>query len=464
MLDRDLYGPGPTGFHATNLCLHILNAIGLFWLLKRMTGAIGRSAFVAALFALHPLHVESVAWVAERKDVLSTFFGILTIWTYVRFTEKATSPRYILLLCFFALSLMAKPMLVTLPCLLLLLDVWPLKRIQHPEFKIQNWKPLFQEKIPLFGLSAMSSIITIWAQQNAIGLSFPLQTRVLNAALSYLRYLVKMFLPDRLYVNYPYPQGMPIWYPLLAGLILAVVSWLAIRETKKRPYVLVGWLWFLIALVPVIGLVQVGIQSMADRYTYVPLIGLFIIAAWLGNELLQQFNIRPPLTQIIATVMVAACLSMTWIQVSYWKNSFTLFQHALRLNPNNFFVEVNLALAYEAQGNHRAAAEHLTQATHINPTFGEAYNKLGWVQTELQQYADAVESFGQALKCHGTPGLAHYGMAIALEKLGRLDEAAEHIQSAMTLEPGNQEDIDEYNLILDKQTKLHTTNSPAGHD
>ena len=468
MLDCNLYGSDSAGFHATNLALHILNTVLLFLLLQRMTGARWRSAFVAALFALHPLHVESVAWVAERKDVLSTFFGMVTLWAYIRYAEKPEIARYWPVLFFFALALMAKPMLVTLPFLLLLLDFWPLRRIS-PESKLfghpvriaevgqqtsfcqlsPGW--LVMEKIPLLALSAVSSALTIWAQTQAIAMTVPLNDRLLNTALSCLRYMVKMVWPTRLYVNYPYPHGWPIWYPIIAVIIVGYLSVVAVRESSRRPYVFTGWFWFLIALVPVIGLVQVGIQSIADRYTYVPLIGLFIIIAWLGCDLADKWRLPPALLRVLAVATIAACIPLTMAQVGYWKNSFTLFQHALSLNPNNFFVEINLAMSYEAKDQHEPALEHLIQAAKINPDFGETYNKMGGVQLWLGKYDDAVGSFNTALRLHASAPLAHYGLALAFEKQGKLNEATEQINAALVLAPENQEYIDENNLIQEKK-------------
>ncbi|HEX4349395.1 MAG TPA: tetratricopeptide repeat protein [Verrucomicrobiae bacterium] len=468
MLDSSLHGSDPLGFHATNLILHIFNTIVLFLLLQRITGAKWRSAFVAALFALHPLHVESVAWVAERKDVLSTLFGLLTLWTYARYVEKPGILRYWPVLFLFAAALMAKPMLVTLPCLLLLLDFWPLRRLsmelkffgcQIRTAKIDEPTPfhksslgrLVVEKIPLLALSMISCAATVWAQTQAISMTIPLNDRLLNAALSPLRYIVKMVWPERLYVNYPYPHGWPIWYPVIAAVIIGCLSVVAIRDARTRPYLFTGWFWFLITLVPVIGLVQVGIQSIADRYTYVPLIGLFIIIAWLGCDLAEKWRVPRALLRTLAVTVIIACFIATLIQVGYWKNSFTLFQHALRLNPNNFFVEVNLAMSYEVKEQHQPALEHLIKATKINPGFGETYNKMGGIQLWLGRYADAIESFNTALQLHASVALAHYGLALAFEKQGKLDEATEQINAALALAPDNQEYMEENNLIQEKK-------------
>jgi len=470
MMDYDFYGLNSPGFHATNLALHILNSILLFLLLQRMTGARWRSAFVAALFALHPLHVESVAWVAERKDVLSTLFGLLTLWAYLRYAEKPAVARYWLVPFLFALGLMAKPMLVTLPLLLLLLDFWPLRRMpavlkvfgrnlriaeaeEPTPFPRASLEQLVLEKLPLLVLSVVSCAVTVWAQTDAIAVAIPFKFRLLNAFLSYVRYLAKMVWPHKLYINYPYPHGWPIWYPDIAVIIIVGLSVLAVRESRRRPYIFVGWFWYLVALVPAIGLMQVGMQSMADRYTYVPLIGLFIAIAWLGWDRARKWQLPSALPGTLAAVAVAACIPLTMLQVSHWKNNFALYQHALRLNPENYFVEINLAMTYEAEGQLEPALEHLTKATKINPYFGETYNKLGWIQVQLGKYPDAVESFQSALQYHASAALAHYGLALAFEKQGKLSEATDQIQAAMALEPGNAEDLDEYNLIQEKIRK-----------
>jgi len=296
-------------------------------------------------------------------------------------------------------------------------------------------------------------------------MAFPLEYRLLNAALSYLRYLVKMVWPGKLYINYPYPQGWPIWYPVLAALILVCVSVVAVRMASKRPYVFTGWFWFLIALLPVIGLVQVGIQSIADRYTYVPLIGLFIAITWLGCDLAEKWRLPPLLLRALAVGVIAVCIPVTMAQVGYWKNSFSLFEHALRQNPNNFLVEVNLAMSYEAKDQHDPALEHLIKATKINPYFGETYNKIGGVQLWRGNYADAVEAFQTALRLNGSAALAHYGLAIAFEKQDKLTEATEQVRAALALQPENPEYLQEYNLILEKGAKARENTKPApqGH-
>lgn len=298
MFDYQLFGPNPQGHHLTSLLLHILNSILLFLVLRRMTDALWQSAFVAVLFALHPLHVESVAWVAERKDILSTFFWILTMWAYVRYVERPGSTRYLMVALPLALGLMAKPMLVTLPFVLLLLDIWPLGRIDLSEYgdasrDKRDKRPrtgivlmrLAKEKIPLFALVAASCLVTFAAQRSGGAVqpmeSLPFMDRVVNAIVSYFLYIEKMVWPTDMAFFYPYPvHTLPLWQPLGAGLLLLVITVLVIRTARRKPFLLVGWFWYLGTLIPVIGLVQVGGQAMADRYTYVPYIGLFMVVAW----------------------------------------------------------------------------------------------------------------------------------------------------------------------------------------
>ena len=338
MMDYQLYGMNPGRHHLTNLLFHIANTLLLFLVFRKMTDSLWQSGFVAALFALHPLHVESVAWVSERKDVLSTFFWMLTMWSYIWYVEHPAVKRYILVVLFFALGLMSKPMLVTLPFVLLLLDFYPLNRFQSQQPKgSANAQQrsialrLILEKIPLFVLVAMSSAMTFYAQKHGKTVAslevIPLKSRVANALVSYVSYIIKTIYPSKLAVLYPHPGILPWWQIAGACLLLVTISFLAIRVVKQSPYFVVGWLWYLGTLVPVIGLVQVGIQSMADRYTYVPLIGIFIIIVWGIPELVAQWRYRKICLATLATVVLTILMAMTWKKVGYWKSSITLFEH-----------------------------------------------------------------------------------------------------------------------------------------
>ena len=342
MLDCQLYGMNPGRHHLTNVLLHILNSLLLFLVFMRMTGKLWQSGFVAALFALHPLHVESVAWISERKDVLSTFFWMLSLWGYLRYVERPGACRYLLLFFLFILGLMTKPMLVTLPFVLLLLDYWPLNRFQFGSSGDCNYsiqRPfdfgLVWEKTPLFLLAAVSSVMTYIVQKSGGAVNslatIPFHDRIANAIVSYVSYIGKMIWPDNLAVFYPYPKSILLWKVAGAGLLLVVVSVVIFRMVRTKPYFAVGWLWYIGTLVPVIGLVQVGSQGMADRYTYVPLIGIFVIIAWGVPDFMPKWRYK----KIGFTVTIAAILAIimitTRLQIRYWSDSLTLFKHAFEV-------------------------------------------------------------------------------------------------------------------------------------
>jgi hypothetical protein len=353
-LDWQLFGANAGGPHTVNLIFHIANTLLLFLVLTRMTNALWQSAFVAALFALHPLHVESVAWVSERKDVLSTFFWMLTMWAYLWYVRKPGAARYLLALLMFALGLTAKPMLVTLPFVLLLLDYWPLERIGAKQQKTQGrerrrtFYRLVYEKVPFTVLSAASSIITFVVQQGRDAMvplsDLPLKYRIGNAFISYAEYIEKMFWPSGLAVFYRHPgRNISIAYAAIAALLLAAATILILRLSRNRRYLITGWFWYLGTLVPVIGLVQVGVQGLADRYTYVPLIGLFIMIAWGVPDLLAKLRYRKTILACAAILTVAGMSLCTYVQLGYWKNTLTLFEHALTVTKKNYIAMENLA-------------------------------------------------------------------------------------------------------------------------
>jgi hypothetical protein len=353
MLDCQLYGMWPGGHHLTNVFFHLANTILLFLFFSRVTGALWPSALVAALFALHPLHVESVAWVSERKDVLSTFFWLATMWAYAGYVSAPSFKRYLLILLLFALGLMAKPMLATLPLVLLLLDYWPLGRIAGmlpPQGAIEgspppltgppkkSYWPLIREKIPLCALAVLSCLITVLAQRgggSVIPLAIlPLDARIANALVACLKYLLKLVWPYP--ISYYYPLApIPWWQTVWAGLVLVLMSAFLLYGARRHPYLGVGWLWYLITLAPVIGLVQVGGQAMADRYTYVPFIGLFIIAAWGIAEATAGWRRRKTILSLSAAAVLLACLASSWMQAGYWRNSESLYFEAIRVNDDN---------------------------------------------------------------------------------------------------------------------------------
>ena len=411
ILDRQLFGPDPAGHHVMNLVFHIANTLLLFLVLKQMTDALWQSAFVAALFALHPLHVESVAWVAERKDVLSTFFWMLTMVAYVRYVRHPGVVRYLLTLLTFALGLMAKPMLVTLPFVLLLLDYWPLERIPlRQKNKQENgcsrrriFYRLTLEKLPFFALSAVSSVVTFLVQRSSGAVRttqfLPFDLRTFNALVSYISYIAKMFYPSRLAVLYPHPgTKLPLWQPSLSFLALAGATAVIIYTARRRRYLAVGWLWYLGTLVPVIGLVQVGVQAMADRYTYLPSIGIFVMVAWGAAELFNGLRLRKIVPAASAGIILAALLVCTHLQLHYWRDSFALCGRALQITKDNYTMHNNYGNALRDKGRFDEATIHFKEALRINPRYVKAYVNLGMVYFHEDEIMQAVASWNQVLR------------------------------------------------------------------
>jgi len=480
MLDIQFFGLKPGWHHLTSLLLHILNTILLFLVFHRMTKALWQSAFVAALFALHPLHVESVAWAAERKDVLSAFFWMLTMAAYVYYTERPGFQRYLPVVLFFVLGLMAKPMLITLPFVLLLLDYWPLQRFRQkksvPEIRTESDKPaypdkrkgkskkrqavketakaekpagsedqgasiyfLIREKIPLFALTVLSGIVTYIAQQKggAVGSmeAFPLNVRIANAFVSYIRYIGQMIWPDHLAVFYPHPGLGPSWQISGAVLLLAAVTLVVIRTAKRFPYLSVGWLWYVGTLVPVIGLVQVGSQARADRYTYIPLIGLFIIAAWGVPALLEKWRHRKAVLLASSALILACLFVVTWKQAGYWQNSITLFDHTLNVTDRNYLAHNNRGVAYEARGDRGRAIRDYDRSIEYNPKYAEAYNNRGVAYGRLGDYGRAIEDYDRAIERRPGYEKAYYNRGVAYCRLGDFGRAVKDYDRAIELNP-----------------------------
>ena len=386
MLDCQLFGLDPAGHHATSLLLHLANVLLLFEVLRRMTGAAGRSAAVAALFAVHPTHVESVAWVAERKDVLSALFWILAMGAWARYARRPSSGRYLLVALLMVLGLTAKPMVVTLPFALLLLDVWPLDRLGL------GWKRLAIEKLPLLALSAASSLITLHYQQTSLAPLdiVPWSLRAANALVSYVAYLGKLFLPRSLAVFYPIPLAIPGWKVAGAAFLLIALTALAVWRARREPWLLTGWLWFLGTLVPVIGLVQVGRQAMADRYTYIPSIGLFLAVVWSVAGLLKEH--RAALTAA-AGIVVLVLAAITRVQVGYWADSATLFRHALAATGDgNYLAHIGLGKALMGDKDWDGAAEQFRAVLARYPYMREARAGLNTVQRAKEEESCCTRS------------------------------------------------------------------------
>ncbi len=457
MLDCQLFGLNAGWHHITSLLIHIVNTLLLFWVLQKMTGAVWRSAFVAAAFALHPLRVESVAWVAERKDVLSGFFWMLTMVAYARYTERPRIGRYLLVPLTFGLGLMAKPMLVTLPFVLLLLDYWPLSRfkksrqnetgaspkaesVANVDFGSSVWR-LIAEKIPLFALAGVSSIVTFIAQKGAGSVwkteILPLNSRIVNAMVSYVKYIGNTIFPARLAVFYPYPHyGFPAWQSMLCFFILAVVSITVIYMAYRGYYFfMVGWLWYLGTLVPVIGLVQVGAQSMADRYTYLPSIGILIMVVWGTAELCAKRRYARIALATLGALSLAALLICTRTQVRYWRNSQTLCEHAIEVTKDNFAMHVNLGLAFYSQGLVNEANSHYRQALQIKPGHPKANNNLAVLLKKQGALDEAIKHYRQAIRAKPDFAEAHNNLGGALIEKGELDEAIKHFRLAVKINP-----------------------------
>jgi len=497
MADVQLFALNPAGHHLVNVCFHILNAILIFLLLRRMTGDLWPSALVAAIFALHPLHVESVAWAAERKDVLSTFFWLLTTWMYVRYTETPGWKRYSLVILMFVLGLMAKQMLVTLPFVLQLLDYWPLGRIAGKGGQKQSpIRLLIVEKIPLFVLAMLAGAIVFVVQQQSgvlYSLSpFPFQIRLENALFSYVGYIGKMFWPVNLAVFYPHPlHSLALWKILgAAGLLIAVTA-AVIWKGRRHPYLITGWFWYLGTLVPVIGLVQVGVQAMADRYTYIPLIGLFIMIAWGGRDLVAFLarkraitsekdplpgatvspgrtekkregrgkrgsaekgdgsiflpKIEPspfyyvPVRIIFALAMaVLVILSfLTWKQVGYWRDNVTLYTHAAKVVPDNYWASNNLGAALASRGQIDAAVNWFAESLRIMPYYPGANQNMGAALYKQGRYVEALPLLERSLKLQPRNPDLHVTLGAVLLKMNRNAEAADHFRETLNLRPGD---------------------------
>jgi protein O-mannosyl-transferase len=434
LLDGQLFGNASGPPHLVNAMLHALAALLLFAFLRRATGARWPSAFVAAAFAFHPLHVESVAWVSERKDVLSACFWFLALWCYARYAERPNPARYLAVAAAFALGLMAKPMIVTLPFVLLLLDAWPLGR-----WRTRPWGALMWEKAPLLALSAASAIVTLLVQRrggavDSLG-NFPGGLRLENVLVSYVMYIVQTLWPSRLAVIYLRPLSLPVWQPVLAGFAIAGVTVLVLSRRREFPYLSVGWSWYLGTLVPVIGLVQVGSQARADRYMYVPMVGLAIMATWGAADAAKRW---PPMRPVVASFAVAACVGMmavTWIQIGYWRNNVSLWEHAIAVTSHNSLAHYNLALAYLDMPDRRREAIEQFQATIADrPDYAPAHNNLGVaLERTPGGMAEAVGEYRAALAIDPDYADAHNNLGEALMKLGRLPEAVDEFETALRI-------------------------------
>jgi len=438
MLDIQLYGFEAGAHHITSLLVHSATTVLLFGALFRMTGAVWRSAVVAALFGLHPIHVESVAWVAERKDVLSAFFWMLTLLAYASYVRERRSSSYAWVVVAFALGLMSKPMVVTLPFVLLLLDLWPLRRIEVPV----RWtaaRALVLEKTPLFAMSVASSVITFLAQRQggtvASGVRLPLGERLGNAVTAYVSYIGKAVWPIHLAAYYPYPRVLPTAWVLVCTLFLLAASAGAIVAARARPFVLVGWLWYLGTLVPAIGIVQVGTQAMADRYTYIPLIGIFIVVAWGVADLLSRWPRWRVPTAVFAVAALLLFATTARVQVRYWESSMTLWKHALAVTTDNYAAHTYYGNALLSRGDINAAIAEYVEAIRIQPDYPEAHNNLGPALASEGKIDDAIKHFNVAIRLRPNYADAHSNLGVALASQGKIDQAIAEYIEALRLDP-----------------------------
>lgn len=435
MLDVELFGLQPRGHHLTNVLLHTANVVLLFVLLRRLTGSLWRSMLVAALFAVHPLRVESVAWVAERKDVLSGLFGLLTLLSYAQFAKRRSIGAYLLVVFCFSLALMAKPMMVTLPCVLLLLDLWPLRRLPLELGGGRRLLTCVSEKLPLLALSGAMAWVTIAAQSPVIDVSRGASPglKVANAVVSYAMYVSKTFVPRDLAVLYPYPAEIAAWKVATAGLLLLVLTALAVRTLRRAPYLAVGWFWFVGTLVPVSGLIQVGNQAMADRFSYLPAMGLTTGVVWGLHEVFARRF--PRRCAAIALAIVLSLAFLTRIQISYWVDSVHLFRHALEVTDNNFIAHLNLAEGLRAAGQRQEAENHYRAAIALEPKMDDAHAGLGEALRTWGQPQAALPHLETALDLNPQNAKTHHSLAMTLAALGREAEAADHLRALLKIDP-----------------------------
>ncbi len=459
MLDCEIFGLAPGKHHLTNVLFHIANVILLFILLKKISGNLWPSTLAAFLFAVHPLNVESVAWIAERRNVLCTFFWFLTTLAYLRFVRYRTIPNYLVVILLFVLGLMSKAMLVTLPFTLLLLDFWPLRRIGRNDVSIRS---AVMEKLPLLILSVAASGLTMLAVQNTGGApgigglasiaSLPLGFRITNAVVAYCAYLLKTIWPFGLSLNYPIQRSLSAWQIVPAFITLGAISVTAFFNRNKRPWLIVGWLWYLGTLVPVIGIIQLGHQSMADRYVYVPLVGIFVMVSWTIADWMHKpgRRIKHVLLAAILTLMAATA----WIQTRYWENTITLYEHVIRISPNYSLAYYNLGMALNKQGRTKEALAYFLKALDIFPDFAEANLNVGLLLSQTDQKERAIAYYIKSIQKKPDLVEARFNLANLLLDTGRLKDAQKVYQGILSKQPKDPETLNALGRTYAKQGQI----------
>ena len=456
MIDCQLFGTNAGRHLLVNALIHVANTLLVFWFLLRATHARWPSALIAALFALHPLHVESVAWASERKDTLSTLFGLLSLIAYVRYAEAPSRKRYTWIAVTLGLGLLAKPMLVTWPFVMLLIDYWPLRRFRaassarRSEVATELW-PLLREKLPLFVLAAASAIMTLIAQSREGAVRTlahdPIALRLSNALVSYAKYLLLTFWPNDLAIYYPF-AGIPAWQIIGAAFLLIGTTAFCLSQRKIRPYLIVGWLWFLGTLVPVIGLVQVGGQIMADRYFYIPSIGLFIAVVFGLADITRSLRVAPSLSAAIAGIVLLVLATLTNTQIRRWHDSFTLFEHTLAVTPPNLRIEHNLGVALGVSDRYDEAAAHFEKALQIDPNFYDGLVAMGVTRAHQGRLPEAIEYFQAAIRSQPDAPKARVQLAHALWTQDRNQAALEEMDRASQLAPNDADIRADFGLAL----------------
>jgi tetratricopeptide (TPR) repeat protein len=500
ILDYKLFGIKAGGYHLTNVFIHLVNAILLFLLLKWITKETAKSALVALLFAVHPLNVESVAWISERKNVLSALFWISATGAYSYYVKTQTLCRYCLMISLFVAGLMVKPILVALPLTFLLLDYWPLQRmanitvlnsnqpISESSFqksrahkyslqnilgkklqlcKLQKSKPnrmyFLLEKTPLFLLSAVSSIITLYAAKQGGAIKsidiFAWEGRFVNAIISYAKYIIKMVYPFNLTCFYPYSKTFLLWQVIGAVIFITGMTAISIIYARRYRYLLVGWFWYLIVLLPAVGLVQVGYQAMADRYAYIPLIGLFIIIVWGGTALLKRAFYRSKNYIYVSSITIILTLSaLSWHQIKYWENSEVLFMHAMEVTKDNYMAHSGIGKVYMDRGQYEEAKVHFLQAITINPAYSETHNNLGIIYLLQKKYDESINQFQEAIKYRPNNAKAYNNMGIALSMKGNYSEAILRFLDAIRIDPDHKYAKENLSKTLHIQKQIEESN------